>query len=64
MYPTANLDASIFRATRLGGIKTQAHDYDTQWIQGFFNHFASTAHVIGGKLQLKYPPTTFVKAKS
>ena len=35
-----------------------------QWIQGFFNHFVSTAHAIGGKLLLKYPPTTFVKAKS
>ena len=36
----------------------------TQWIQGFLNHFACTAHAIGGKLLLKYPSTTFVKAKS
>ena len=36
----------------------------SQWIQGFFNHFASTVHAIGGKLLLKYPSTTFVKAKS
>ena len=36
----------------------------TQWIEGFFNHLASTAHAIVAKLPLKYPSTTFVKAKS
>ena len=30
----------------------------------FFNYSASTAHAIGAKLLLKYPSTTFVKAKS
>ena len=35
-----------------------------QWIQSFFNHCASTALAIGAKLLLKYPFTTFVKAKS
>ena len=36
----------------------------SQWIQRFFNCLASTAHAIGAKLLLKYPSTTFVKAKS
>ena len=64
----------IFRTTRNKiGLLRSAYDcptsmvidgYKAQWIQGFFNHFASTAHAIGGKLLLKYPSTTFVKAKS
>ena len=36
----------------------------TQRIQSFFNSFASTALAISAKLLLKYPFTTFVKAKS
>ena len=38
--------------------------HTTQWIQSFFNHCASTALAIGARLLLKYPFTTFVKAKS
>ena len=33
-----------------------------QWIQSFFNSFASTALAFSAKLLLKYPFTTFVKA--
>ena len=36
----------------------------SQWIEGFFNRFASTAHAIAAKVLLKYPSITFVKAKS
>ena len=36
----------------------------TQWIQSFFNSFASTTLAISAKLLLKYPLTTFVKAKT
>ena len=35
-----------------------------QWIQSFFNSFASTALAISAKLLLKYPFKTFVKAKT
>ena len=36
----------------------------SQWIQSFFNSFASTALAINDKLLLKYPFVTFVKAKN